>query len=90
MNAIRKLKDNKAAGYDHVLNKHIKATAPIMINIYEKLFNLILDSGHFLSSWVTGIIKPIYKNKGNKSDPQNFRPITLVSYFFKIIYQHIK
>ena len=55
-----------------------------MINIYEKLFNLTLDSGHFPSSWVTGIIKPIYKNKGNKSDPQNFRPITLVTCFSKL------
>ena len=30
-------------------------------------------------SWSSGIIKPVYKNKGNPSDPDNFRAITLIS-----------
>ena len=84
VNAVKNLKNNKASGYDQVLNEHIKSTMPIMLNIYEKLFNLILDTGCFPSSWTTGIIKPVYKNKGNKPEPQNFRPITLVSCFSKL------
>ena len=84
VNAVKNLKNNKASGYDQVLNEHIKSTMPIMLNIYEKLFNLILDTGCFPSSWTTGIIKPVYKNKGNKLEPQNFRPITLVSCFSKL------
>ena len=39
-----------------------------------KLFNLILQSGSFPSSWCNGIINPIFKS-GNKRDPVNYRGI---------------
>ena len=50
-----------------------------MISLYCKVFNLVLDSGIIPESWSSGNIKPVYKNKGNPSDPDNFRAITLIS-----------
>jgi hypothetical protein len=38
------------------------------------------------SSWLIGMIKPIYKNKGDKFDPKNYRPITIVSFLGKSFY----
>ena len=35
-----------------------------MINVYTKLLNKILDSGVFPDAWSSGIIMPVYKNKG--------------------------
>ena len=43
------------------------------------VFNLVLDCGIIPESWSSGISKPVYKNKGNPSDPDNFRAITLIS-----------
>jgi hypothetical protein len=40
---------------------------------------LSLDCGIIPESWSSGIIKPVYKNKGNPSVPHNFRAITLIS-----------
>ena len=36
------------------------------------------------SSWLIGMIKPNYKNKGDKFDPKNYRPITIVSCLGKL------
>jgi hypothetical protein len=54
-----------------------------MIDMYVELFNIIFDKGIFPDSWVTGVIKPIYK-KGDHSSPDNYRPITLISYLSKL------
>ena len=35
-------------------------------------------------SWLIGMIKPIYRNKGDTFDPKNYRPITIVSCLGKL------
>ena len=81
---IKSLKNNKSSGLDLVMNEHIKSTFHIMGPIYEKLFNIILDSGVLPEVWSVGLIKPIYKQKGEKTKPENYRPITLVSCIGKL------
>ena len=85
---LKSLKNNKSTGPDGILNEQIKATFPIMKNIYLKLFNTILDTGCFPETWAEGLIVPIYKKKGSKNNPNNYRGITLISClakFFTII-----
>ncbi len=55
-----------------------------MINIYEKLFNLVFSSSHIPETWTMGKIRPIYKNKGDKQEPDNYRPITILSCLGKL------
>jgi hypothetical protein len=55
-----------------------------MLPVYNKLFNIILDTGIFPERWTQGIILPIYKNKGNAQSPENYRPITLLSCLGKL------
>ena len=51
---------------------------------YVLLFNLVLDHGYIPESWMLCIIKPIYKNKGDRNDPDSYRAITLVSNLGKV------
>ncbi|MES9879996.1 MAG: reverse transcriptase family protein, partial [Sedimenticola sp.] len=80
----RNLKNNKSPSLDNVLNEYIKCTLDKLLPIYQSLFNIILDTGILPESWLVGVIKPIYKHKGETSDPGNYRPITLVSCFGKL------
>jgi hypothetical protein len=79
------MKNNKARGKDAIINEYIKTTSNQFIEIYEKLFNLIFNTGFIPESWVVGNLIPIYKNKGDSNDPENFRPITLVSCLGKLV-----
>ena len=64
LNNVKLLTHNKSPGSDSIVNEHIKSTVHILLPVYLKLFNLILDTGIIPESWTIGVIKPIYINKG--------------------------
>ena len=84
LKAVKQLKNNKSSGIDNIKNEHIKSTINIMLPIYTKLFNLVFNSGKIPESWTLGVIKPIYKNKGDPKLPENYRPITILSCLGKL------
>ena len=83
LKVIKKLKNNKSPGIDRITNEMIKCTKSYMVPVLKKIFNLILNSGHFPSEWKKGIIVPIYKS-GPTDDPNNYRGITLTSALGKV------
>jgi hypothetical protein len=81
---LQKLKTNKACSDDHITNEFLKHSSKKMLQIYALLFNVILNTGIVPTSWTVGTIKPIYKNKGDTNDPNNYRGITILSCFGKL------
>jgi len=79
LDAIKKLKSNKASGMDLILNEFLNNSALIMVDIWVLLFNVVMESGMVPESWSIGIIKPLYKGKGDKGNIDNYRGITLLS-----------
>ncbi|XP_063408710.1 uncharacterized protein LOC134692190 [Mytilus trossulus] len=82
--SLRKLKNNKSSGDDMIVNEYLKHSFSVMSQVFVKLFNIIFDSGTIPENWLSGNIIPLFKNKGNKHDPSNFRPITVISCFGKL------
>jgi len=78
ISAVKNMKNSKAPGYDLIVNEYVKSTVHLLMPLYKKLFNKILDSGSIPEGWTIGIILPIYKNKGDPLNPDNYRGITLV------------
>ena len=72
------MKNGKCPGKDQILNEYIKSTQHIFLPIYVKLFNIVFDSGIIPPVWLEGIIRPIYKNKGDIKNVENFLPITIL------------
>ena len=84
LKCTRNLKNDKACSNDQIINEYIKSTIDSFIVLYEKLFNLVFKSGKIPDTWLEGTIIPFYKNKGDKFDPKNYRPITIVSCLGKL------
>ena len=55
-----------------------------MLPIYVGLFNLILNTGIIPEIWSQGKIMPIYKNNGDSTNPDNYRPISILSCLGKL------
>ena len=82
--AVRKIRNGKSPGFDSILNEHISSTLSIFMPVYLKFFNIIYESGFVPEEWLIGLVKPIYKNKGDPTKPDNYRPITLLSCLGKV------
>ena len=54
--AIKMMKKNKAIGIDHIASEMIIASADIMLPIYQRLFNAILNTTHYPILWKRGIM----------------------------------
>ena len=76
---LRNLKNNKSSGPDQILNEFLKYSPPNFIDMLTNLFNVILDTGIFPEQWSLAIIKPLYKNVGEREDPSNYRGISSLS-----------
>jgi hypothetical protein len=55
------LKNNKAAGFDIIINEMLKCGQTVLVKPLSKLFNIILSSGEYPSQWSKGYIYPIHK-----------------------------
>ena len=77
------LKPGKSTGIDGISNEMISSLLTKYPDIIIKLFNSIVQSSEFIPEWVLGAIVPIHK-KGSKSDPSNYRGITLMSCLGKL------
>ena len=82
---VRKLPSGKAAGIDCIKNEYIKNIIRLMLPVYEKSFNIILNTGIVPDAWTVGIIHPIYKNKSDAKDHSNYRPISLARCFSGVV-----
>ena len=75
---LKMLKNGKSPGIDRISNEMIKHSFEILKDCFTKLFNLILTVGCVPDIWCKGLITPVHKN-GDPSDPDNFRPICVLS-----------
>ena len=69
--AMKRLKNGKACGEYDIINEMIRAFSEYHLHMLTQIFYVVLLSGHVPYDRLIGIIKPIYKNKGDINDPEN-------------------
>ena len=75
---------NKAAGIDNLSGGFLKDGADILTIPITQLYNLFIKFSHFPKDCKVAKLKPLSK-KGTKTDPKNFRSISLLPMVSKII-----
>ena len=93
LTALNSLDLHKSTGPDELSTKLLKMIAILIAKPLAKLFNKSLQASKFPDMWKEAIISPIFKRKGSASDPQNYRPISLLcclsKIFEKLVFRHI-
>ena len=96
VNGVEKLLRNidvkKASGPDGIPSQVLRDLSNELAPVVTKLFAQSLESGQLPSDWLTGNITALFK-KGKKSDPANYRGVSLTSVTCKllehVIFRHI-
>ena len=82
---ISQLKNSKASGMDNLDTYILKLTKPIIVPSVCHILNLSLVSNKFPTKWKIAKIVPLYKGKGSKLDPKNYRPVAILPILSKVL-----
>lgn len=65
--------------------KLLYLSSDIICPFIVKILNTSLFNGKLPNEWKFSRVTPIYKGKGNKTDKNNYRPISVISHIGKVI-----
>ena len=82
--ALTAISPRTAAGHDQIPGILLKNLATAIAPNITTIFNCSLSDSHFPSVWKMANITPVYKNKGSKDDPSNYRPISVLPIIARI------
>lgn len=71
------------SSFDNIIDEYFIESIEDFDKPLQIMINFILGKQHFPTSWSKGVVIPVY-NKGNNTNPINYRSITLISCFSKL------
>ena len=84
MRVIHSLKNNKSSGHDNISAYFLIVAAEVIAIPLTTLFNSTFKLGIFPSCLKIARVIPVFKS-GEKTDLNNYRPISILSTFSKIL-----
>ena len=80
---LKHLKNKKSSGHDGISNEILKCCSPVVEPILAKTFNEMIEYSTYPDWMKLAKVTPLYK-KGDRSLPENYRPISLISSLSKV------
>ena len=81
---IKSLNTKNSTGYDEISTKILKISDDYISSPLTHIVNKSISVGIFPERLKYSIINPVYK-KGDKTDPVNYRPVSLLTAFSKVL-----
>jgi len=82
--AMNQLKNCKAPGKDRITSEMLKIGGETLENAILALLNKCLEKSKILDAWQNAEIILLFK-KGDRANMENYRPISLLSIFYKLL-----
>lgn len=89
INKLKNLNVNKSGGVDEIPSRFLYETARTIYLPLYMIFCESMSSGRVPSDWRKSNVTPIFK-QGDKTDPNNYRPISLTCHISKLMESIIK
>ena len=83
LNVLKKLNINKSAGPDNISPRLLKKCCKSLVRPLTIIFNKSLQTGDVPTAWKEANVTPLFK-KGDKTNPLNYRPVSLTSVVGKV------
>ena len=87
LHLLLQLKQCKSTGPDEIPARFLKEFAHQLAPLLTVLYQASINQGSIPEDWKIAKVTPIFK-KGNKSNPSNYRPVSLTSICCKVL-EHI-
>lgn len=84
VNIIESLKSDSSPGHDGIPSKLLKYCKTVVAPVISHLANLCFAQGVFPTQLKRSLVTPVHKS-GNRSDPNNYRPISVLTSTSKIL-----
>ena len=81
---LNSLLTGKATGLDNISAKLLKVASPVIAESLCVIFNKSVETGIFPTEWKKAKVFPVHK-KDDKSDPNNYRPISVLPTIAKLL-----
>ena len=88
--AINGLKQDAAPGPDEIPPRVFHELKEELAEPLTKLFESSMETGRIPDEWRDATVTPIYKQKGSRSDPGNYRPVSLTNVAGKLLERIVK
>ena len=86
---LKSLKVSKSPGPDNIHPRILREAAKELAYPFKLLFDSTIKAGKIPTKWKTAEVRPIFK-KGTKTDPGNYRPVSLTSIICKVFETFIR
>ena len=84
LNLIMNLSTSSGPGISGISSKILKAASNTLVPLITSLFNQCLAENTIPIEWKTAVVTPIYKNKGDIDDVNNYRGISVLPPLAKV------